>query len=239
MLGQQYGTMGPPWRGLKFLCGLLLCVFAWSSVSSAAEKTPKPKPAKFGISGYGLMGNLELRRTVRRVGLSGKKPEFFNSDFVEDTALIVGARVRSDGYLKPKITIRLKLADGREIRTDADSLLDNPLPRDIRIVDARFIIHRGTLYYFNTLEFQGLETVSQREARGYFVDTDILLRTRRSRLFTEERLRRGIASLTDVLDRQGYRDVQVTSKELGRNDKTGAMDIRIEVQQGPKYIVHS
>jgi outer membrane protein assembly complex protein YaeT len=208
-------------------------------MSPASEKSPKPKPAKFGISGYGLIGNLELNRTVRRVGLSGKKPEFFDSDFVEDTALIVGARVRGDGYLEPKIIIRLKLAGGREIRTDAESLMENPLPRDIRIVDARFIIHRGTLYYFNTLEFQGLETVSQSEARGYFQDTEILLRTKRSRLFTQERLRRGISSLTDVLDRQGYRDVQVTSKELGRDDKTGAMDIRIEVVQGPKYMVHS
>src|SRR5215472_18091372 len=111
--------MGPPWRGLKLLCGLLLCLVVWPAVLQAKEKSHEPKPAKFGISGYGLIGNLELNRTVRRVGLSGKKPEFFDSDFVEDTALIVGARVRGDGYLKPKITIRLKLADGREIRTDA------------------------------------------------------------------------------------------------------------------------
>ncbi len=218
---------------------LVTALLVFPFISDAADKKPKSKPAKLSISGYGFLGNHELKRIVRTIELSGKKPEFFAADFVEDTALIIAARVKRDGYLEPRIDIRLKLSDGQKIQTDANALLENPLPRHFRVIEARFLIHRGTLYYFKNLELRGLESIPEKQALSYFLETETLFHTKRSRLYTPERLRRGISSLVDLLDRQGYRDAQVTSKQLARDDKTGAMSIQVEVRQGTKYIVHS
>src|SRR5262245_25249838 len=74
---------------------LMLVAFA----SIAAADTPKPKPPKpkppkpaiLKVSGYGLLGNRELKRILRTVELSGRKPEYFDPDFIEDAALILSS----------------------------------------------------------------------------------------------------------------------------------------------------
>src|SRR3974390_81899 len=90
----------------------------------------KPKPAVLQISGYGFIGHQVLKRMVRTVELGGAKPDYFSSTFVEDTALVLAARVKRDGFLNPTITIRLRLADGGRLQLNAEDLLENPLPRE-------------------------------------------------------------------------------------------------------------
>src|SRR6266849_4922936 len=75
-------------------------IFVLAPVSSLAEpaKSPKPKPAKLQISGYGFLGNHGLKRMLQTLELAGKKPTFFSASFVEDAALILASRVKRDGY---------------------------------------------------------------------------------------------------------------------------------------------
>src|SRR3989442_7491845 len=49
-----------------------------------SEETNKVQHAKLKISGFGLMGNRDLKKTIRL--MSGKKtpPEFYDANFVED-----------------------------------------------------------------------------------------------------------------------------------------------------------
>jgi outer membrane protein assembly factor BamA len=211
-----------------------------SRVSAADPPQPKKvRPARLKISGYGLLGNRELKRVLTTLELAGKKPEFFGADFIEDATLVLAARVKSDGYLKPAITVELQLADGGQLQVKAQDLLENPLPRPLRVRQARFRIRKGLLYYFAALEFRGLHSVPLKEARSYFVEVDTLLHTKRARIFTPERLRHGLDSLTDVLDRAGYRDARVESGHLQQDDETGAVTVRVDVEEGAKYIVRS
>ncbi len=203
------------------------------------EKPAKLKPAKLSISGYGLLGNRELKRTLRTLELAGKKPEFFGPTFVEDAALILASSIKRDGYLQPAITIRLTLADGSRMELEADGLLEKPLPRPLRIKRASFRIRKGPLYSFKTLQFEGLEAVSVRQARSFFTETDALLSLKRSRIYTPERLRQGISSLSEALDRQGYAEAKVEAVQLKRDDSTGEISVRIKVQQGPRFFVRS
>ncbi len=206
---------------------------------AATGTEPKPKPAKLIISGYGVLGNRELKRTLRTLELGGRKPPYFGADFIEDAALILTARVKRDGFLRPTITIQLRLADGTSMQVQADELLEKPLPRPLRITRARFRIHKGVLYYFKSLEFDGLQTVTEKQARSYFVATDNLLHLKRSSIYTPERLRRGLSSLTDLLDSQGYQDARAEADQLHLEPKTGAASVRIRVRQGPKFIIRS
>jgi outer membrane protein assembly complex protein YaeT len=52
-------------------------------------------------------------------------------------------------------------------------------------------------------------------------------------------LRRGLSSLTDTLDRQGYQEAKAEVSQLRLDDRTGAVRASIRVRQGPKFIVHS
>ncbi len=173
------------------------------------------------------------------VELSGAKPAVLGPDTIEDAALILASRVRRDGYLRPSIMIRLRLADGRQMRVNADQLLENPLPRPMRITRAHFYIHKGILYYYRHLEFHGLTTVSPAQAGAYFVETQTLFHLKRQRIYTPEGLQRGLFGLSDILDQQGYREAKVRVAQLRQDDKTGAVDLSVEVQAGKKFIVHS
>lgn len=218
-----------------------LCVLGWLFPTPAFTQSalPKPKPAKLQISGYGFLGNRELKRVLQTLELAGKKPEFFSASFVEDASLVLAARVRRDGYLKPTLQLTLQMADGQHLTVEAEKLIETPLPRSLRIVSARFRIHHGVLYYFKSMEFHGLTVVPEKTARAYFMETESLFSSKRGRAYTPDRARQGVSSLTDTLDRLGYQDAQVDSATMQQDDHTGAVGISITVREGPKYIIHS
>ena len=213
---------------------VLAPVGGWS-----AEPVKEGKPAKLTISGYGLLAEREIKRSIRTLELAGKKPAFFGTSFVEDAALIVSSRLKRDGYLEPSILVHLRLADGKEVQREVDELLENPLPQDLRIQAVQFKIRRGRLYHFQELEFSGLQSITEKQARSYFMETEALLHFKSARVFTAERLRRGVSSLSDVLDRQGYEEAKVEVPHEIRDEKTGAVKVQVSVQQGPKFIVRS
>src|SRR4029077_19449652 len=109
-----------------------LCVTAATETSASAQ-TNAPTRAKLKISGYGILGNRELKRILKTVQLGTKKPEFFDPIFVEDSTMILSSRVKRDGYLKPRLYAYLTLEHGGHIRVEAEELLDNPLPRPLQI----------------------------------------------------------------------------------------------------------
>src|SRR4051812_16311631 len=227
-------------RALQLALGvMLLFVLLLPARTLAASDEPKVKPAKFKISGYGILGNRQLRRILLTTELTKKKPQFFGASFVEDSALILISRVKRDGYLHPELTITLEMDDGNMMQVDGTKLLDNPLPRPLRIVRVQFKIQKGVLYYYNHLEFAGLETIGEKQARAYYIESGALFHPKSSRIYTAERQKNGNTSLSDALDRQGYRDVVVEANELSRNDRTGGVDVRVQVTQGKKYLVDS
>lgn len=218
---------------------LLSSALACASSSASPAQPAKPKPATLRVSGYSLLGNYELKRMLQTLELGGKKPQFFSASFVEDAALILAARVKRDGYLHPRVEIQMRLAGGAEIVADDQSLLENPLPGSIQITAAQFHIHRGVLYYFKSLEFDGLRTVAPKTARSYFFETATLFSTKRSRVYTPERLRQGLSSLTDILERKGYEAAKAEAPTVHQDDKTGAVSVTVKVQEGTQFFIHS
>jgi outer membrane protein insertion porin family len=198
-----------------------------------------PKPAELKITGYGFLGNRELKRILKTVELGGRSPSVFGPPIVEDAALILSSRVKRDGYLMPVIDIQMELEHGGHMHIQADELLENPLPRTLRITKIHFRIRKGVLYHYRQLRFEGLETVREKQARSYFIETGSLIHLRSTRVYTPEKLNHGVNSLTEILQRAGYEHVSVSATNLIQNKKSGAVDVTILVKQGPKSIVHS
>src|SRR5207253_5431977 len=118
------------------------------------------------------------------------------------------------GFLKPQITIQMEATDGKRLTVTGEELLENPLDRSLRLRQVHFRIRKGVLYHYQTLEFEGLESVREKEARSYFVETRGLLALKANRIYTPEKLRHGLSSLIDILDRQGYQQAKAEASGL-------------------------
>jgi translocation and assembly module TamB len=225
----------------RFASLLLTVFFLLFEHSCPAAAGPKEKitPAKLKVSGYGLIGNYELKRILRTLELSGKKPQYFGPAFIEDSALILSSRVKKDGYLKPQIQIRLQLRDGTWKTISAQDLAENPLPRSLLATRAEFRIRKGLLYHYQQLEFEGLKSMTDKQARSYFMETATLLHPKSARVYTPEKLKQGLSSLIDILERDGYGQATVETNRVTQDDKTGHVFVKIRVDQGPKSIVDS
>jgi len=223
-------------RSCFAICGAIMLQM---HLALAATSTNEVKPAQFKVSGFGFLGNRELKRVLKTLEVGEKNPQFLGASFIEDAALILTSRVKGDGYLQPSVTISLTLTNGAHMKFQADELLENPLPRPLRITKAEFRIRKGLLYHYTELSFESLETMTTKEARSYFIEMGSLFHIKSSRVYTPEKLERSLSNLSETLERAGYENVKATVSDLHRDDKNGTVQVHITVNQGPKVIVHS
>jgi outer membrane protein insertion porin family len=214
----------------------LLVALVWIVSGPPAEAA---RPAVVEISGHGFWGNRQLKRMLQLLETAERPPEFYDANFVEDAALILLSRLGEDGYLKPRVTATLTLADGSVLRRTWDEKVDTFLPRPLQAKRVRFRIQRGVLYYYEKLELSGLRALSREEAQRYFVEPDFLLRLKSARIYTPSRLERSVANLTEALLRKGFESAAVVVDELARDDKSGAVRVRLRVQEGLPSVVRS
>ena len=213
------------------MCGLF-------NLPVRAEKTNAPPHAKFKISGYGFLGDLRLKRIIKLLEVPKKKPEFFDANFMEDTALILKSKIREDGFLNPTIVITVYRDDEKKgVRYFWNET--EPLPRPMQAREVRFKIRKGVLFHFEKIEFTGLTALKEKKALGYFIETSGLVPLKQNRVYSPERLKRGVANLEEVLNRMGYQDAKVTVGKIEEDTKKGAVSVRIDVVPGQKYLVRS
>jgi outer membrane protein assembly complex protein YaeT len=224
---------------LMLLLVMSRCPAAEPSDDQSPPEAPKVKPATIKVSGYGLIGNRVLKRALVRGELAGAKPEFFDAGFVEDCSLILLSRVRRDGYLQPTISLELRSSEGETIKTDVEQLLENPLPRSLRITAAHFHVEEGELYYYDAISFEGLTALKRQQGLAYFVETGLFLKLKGSRVFTPQRYRRSTQNLLEALRNKGYRDAEIDAGEPAMNESTGAVEVKLSVREGPRFIVRS
>src|SRR6185503_9818424 len=150
----------------SFIAGLLVL----SLNAAHSEETNKVQHAKLKISGFGLLGNRDLKKTIRL--MSGKKtpPEFYDANFVEDAALIIMSTLNREGYLAPHLSAALTLSDGQERSFEWDKDIDTILPGPLAVKQIRFRVRRGVRYYYRHFSIQGLKSLSQSQAQGFFVE---------------------------------------------------------------------
>ncbi len=226
------------WRifGRRF-AGLFVCAALAVLTLGAADEPKSSPPATFKVSGYGILGDLRLKHVIKLLEQQKKKPDFLGPDFMEDSALILKSKLSEDGYLQPKITIRVTLEDGTRTKYVWNEI--EPLPRPLRAQKVEFRISKGVLFHYEHLEFNGLTALKEKKARGYFLETSGLVPLKLNRVYSPGRLKASVSSLHQVLDRMGYEEAKVTYDILSRDDRKGNISVRVNVTEGPKFIVRS
>lgn len=225
-------------RRWVWLAAAVICLLAPAVVPTAQAEEPD-EPAKLKVRGYGFFGNRALARTLDILRDADAEPSYYTASQIEDAALILTARLQQDGYLQPEVKGTLTFEDGstETYRWDEDGLTQ--LPRPMRAVRVEFRVDPGLLYYYESVEFEGLTALDEEEARDYFIATGFLIQTRRARMFTPEGLERGLSNLREVLMRDGYERARVTASRVKRDDETGAVEVRVLVREGPRSIIRS
>lgn len=230
-----------PVRGIPRLlaAGLALGLLP-SFLSRAAEPGPEEEaPAELSIEGYGLLGNLRMKRTIQALDEDGKPRTYFPASYLEDAALIVLSRVAQDGFLKATIAADLERVDGSGLAHVFSDEAFLPLPRPLRVRRAVFRIDKGNRYFFEDISFSGLTRIPESEAVAFFRLTGLIYSAKKDRLYTPAILQQGLFSLAETLRRLGYREATATVSELSVNDETGGVSVVIAVEEGPRTLVES
>jgi len=214
-------------------------LLAFALVFCASFAHAAESPAKIDVGGYGLIGNRRLVRAIRLLQKEKKAPPFYDANLVEDGALLVISTLTREGYLSPKVTAHLTLADGKRVKYEFDSELTTTLPRSLQVKHAVFRIRRGVLYYYANLEFTGFKKFRAGEAKKYFIEPEFLFAMKASRIYTPALLSKSIRNLSEAYTRKGFQDVKVTLQDLKRDDKTGAIRATIHVEEGLPSFVRS
>ncbi|MDB6123352.1 MAG: surface antigen [Pedosphaera sp.] len=224
---------------LKSWAWFLVLLLLAATSSGATNKEKKVKPAKIKISGYGILGNLNLKRSLVVVEPVAKKPQFEDANFVEDAALILLSQMKEDGFLNPTLTAELSLTNGQILVFKWMDGETPALPHPLTIRRVHFRVHKGVLFHYQTLKFEGLESIPEKQARSYFIETGFLIPLKSKRVYTPAKLKRGLSSLEEALERKGYESVKAVATSMQRDDKTGVVNATITVQQGLKSVVRA
>ena len=218
-------------------CAVLIC--CPQQAPGAFNGKTSEEPRKLKVSGYGLFGNRDLRKLLRVVQGDKKEP-FFSANEIEDAAFLLISQVRQQGHLRPEVSARLTLPDGETSSYSWTNIaLATPLPRELQARTVHFHVNEGIRYRYGELTFEGLTELRIKEARKFFVETGVLIPLKRTRIYTPQRLQRGLSSLTEVLNRRGYENAEVSVSLTNQNDLTGRVDVRVAINEKRQSIVRS
>jgi outer membrane protein insertion porin family len=223
---------------------VLLCLSFAVTVGGASpaaeevggEETPV---ADLRVRGYGILGSRALMRTLEMIRDPDAPRAFLTATQIEDSAMLLLAQLQQDGYLQPKVEARITLADDTRVQFVWDHTLLTDLPRPLAASAVEFRVRPGVLFYYESIEFEGLTEIDEEEARGFFISTGFLLETRRARVFTPGGLESGLRNLREVLVRQGFERATVIASRFNQNDETGQVEVTVRVAVGPQSLVRN
>lgn len=222
---------------VSFLCSVFLFC-SWVPLSAESDDAEDPGERSFRVGGYGLFGNRVLSRiaSVLEVGEEEVDP-YYAPELLENILLLVHARVERDGYRQPSYRLDMVSVSGEELSLDWDGRSWLELPPGWRAQQVRLNIDRGVFHYYENLDFIGLPKLSEDEARGFFYPGGFLLQLKRYRPFSTGRLNSGKNNLLDELRQYGYRDLRAAETVISADSETGAVDVELRIEAGPRYWV--
>lgn len=219
---------------------LLFVILLVSQVSILATgDDQKAEPALIKISGYGLIGNFELRRLLQSLDPEWRERQTFDANFIEDAALILQSTLQRDGYLQPSIEVKIIGSEGNESTYTWAGTIDPPLPRPLAAKKVEFRLIPGTRYRYGKIDVVGSKVLDHKQVRSFFVERGVLVPLKQTRIYTPDRAERSAANLREALMRRGFEKPQITLTNVVRDDRTGRVDLTILIDEGVRSMVRS
>lgn len=223
---------GGPWSALvgsASAAPINLLVFALLCVGSGPVFA-----ADIDVSGGGWWHSRELKRTVELLVRPEQNPTL-EAGAIEDAALILISEMQSDGYLRPKVKAQLERTGGEKQEFIWDESLATFLPRPLEAAKVDYHLEPGVRYLVSKVVIEGLNALSLSEGEAYFRSENYLVPQASNRIYTPQRFERAQANLQEELRQRGYANARVEGQVTARDDKTGDIDLKVVVVQGPRW----
>jgi outer membrane protein assembly factor BamA len=240
----------PSFRILRLAFFFLALLRALSPALPAGPADPPPR-ARLSVRGAGWWGNIQQARTINQV-LDAHRGPTVNANEIEDIAFLLLSHFMDDGYLRPKLDIRVTpataattaVADAAGAVTPApaatvsyscDETFDLDLPRDLLATAVRFEINRGRRYHLKHLSFTGLPALPEADARALFLPATAWAGS--SPPYYVNTFKHSISALLDELRQRGHAQAAIDASGLRIDHSTGRVTAEIKLTPGPVWKV--
>jgi len=218
-------------RGLVLLVMLALVA---STISAYAEQA---KPAKIHVSGLGPWRNREMRLALERM-LGKDRGPTLGANSIEDTAFLLFSVLNDEGYEAPVIAIRVEVAGGKTETYKLNENLDVNLARELEAHDVLFDVTKGRRSFVDDVQIGGLKALEVKAGESFFKPANTLITTEAARAYSASRVRRAAEKLREELRLRGYAQAKVEASRVDADKaKGGAMTLRVQVEEGPLWLV--
>lgn len=216
--------VGPPKAATRaFLFAVSLALFNFlPSLQSASVK----------VSGFGLFGNAELRGALKLLEFE-EGP--LDSRKIDDGAFLLMTRLTQNGFLDARIEADYETDDGKTGTVSWNPPFEPQLTEEVSASKIRFKVHPGILYYYNDVSISGLQSIDPEEARSYIIPDSSLISRKKDRAYSESTLSNHQKQLAAALAALGRIDAKVSANSVDIDEKSGGVDIALQVQEGPLY----
>ena len=211
------------WIGVCFL----FVTFALCSTRAAV-------PIK--VSGLGWMHDREMRVSLAQL-TGAKSVEVLDSNSIEDAAVILTSALNEEGFQRPEIDVAATLVDGTERKFRFDPTFTNPVPRPLKARELHFTVRPGVRWRIANVAMEGLTVMPEKNGRGFFRTESTLLVVARTNAYSKSQLNRSENALLDDLKRRGYAEATVRAEVAGVDEKSGAVTVHVDVNEGPHWQV--
>lgn len=206
---------------------LLLAFFALLAFHAAPLQAATVK-----VSGFGLFGNAELRSSLRLLEIEEGE---LDSQKIDDGAFLLLTRLTQNGYLDAKLTATYQKSDGTEETATWTSPFEPQIPEGVVAEKLHYTIQEGTLYYYNSVTIDGLVSIDPEEAKNYIIPDTSLYSRKKDRSYSQNILANHQKQLAAALAALGRTDAKVTPVSVDIDKSTGAVDVALQVDEGPLY----
>jgi len=198
-----------------------------------AEEAKEPAAAKWEVKGLGFVQNRTLKKQLNLI--FHQRQKLFEASDIEDAALVLVSFLQTQGYLEASAIATLTKEDGSVETVEWDSSLDVFLSRETAANHVRFDLVKGPRFFYESLEIEGVKAMDLVDAESFFYSPPLMFQGRESLVFTHSLLKSGVSNLKVHLNSLGYISAQADFELVSLDKESGAVSVRIEVEEGPIY----
>lgn len=206
----------------------LVAAAALACVIATPQSTAKP----VSVKGFGLFGNAELRSALTLLDIGDGT---LSAQKMDDGAFLLLTRLTQNGYLDATVSAEYEREDGTLGTAEWGSPFEPQVREGAVAQKIRYTVHPKTLYYYDTVEIEGLSSIDTEEAKSYIIPDTALYSRKKDKSYSPNIVSNHQKQLAAALATLGRIDAQVTTKSTDINEETGAVQVVLDVDEGPLY----
>ena len=191
------------------------------------------------IEGLGWLGDRSMKERLGfLMDFETDEAAKLDAPTLEDSAFILLEQLRRQGFLRPEVEGAFASGD-KTVAARWSVPYSVRLPVEFSAERAVYTIEPGQLFFYRRAEVSGLGGIDLEAPERFFIPGGSLFARKKDLAFTPENFKRRQSRLLATLEAMGHADAALRSAEALFDEKTGGVDVSVEVEPGPPHRVGS